>query len=213
VRLTGEAAEPPAREQEPPAQLQQPERPPREHGEGRGRRRRGRRGERHEQRTEQTPDVKDGTSVEPVAPEPVDAALTTPAPAVDACVAPPAAVIFPAVEPAQSEAASARQLEQAAEVAVLEQAAPPVPAARPGATPEAVLATLQANWPADLVQVETDPGKVQALPELEDILGLRAGRTRPALMPLSDEPLIQVETRKRESPPDDSRRTPEVNPV
>ena len=94
----------------------------------------------------------------------------------------------------------------------LEQAAPG-PQVRSGATPESVLASLKANWPAELVQVETDPGKVQPVAEFEDMLGLRAGRTRPALQPISDEPLIQVETRKRESPPDDNRRTPEPSPV
>jgi len=79
----------------------------------------------------------------------------------------------------------------------------PVPAttahARNGATPESVLASLQVSWPADLVQVETDPLKVQPRPEFEEILGLRAGRTRPVFVPLSQEPLVQVETRKRDS--------------
>jgi hypothetical protein len=103
--------------------------------------------------------------------------------------------------------------EQPVELGVLEQAPPPAPHVRSGATPESVLATLKAEWPVELVQVETDPGKVQPVPELEDLLGLRAGRTRPALLPVSDEPLIQVETRRPESPPDDNRRAPESTTV
>jgi ribonuclease E len=355
VRLTGETAEPPAREQPSPAQAQQAERPPREHGEGRGRRRRGRRGERHEQRAEQGSDLKGvDTAAESVA-EPVDAALTTASPTGDSYAASALAAALPptwtpepehssASEPAHggvrkaehtgaygsdhasasdsehggareaehtgaresersrareserasargSEHASARESEDAGERAseqvgaresahvfaderegvsssevgrvsaaeperafaaeserpsaaapervsafeaargpasesvssgepgqatqpsVLEQAPRTEPQMRPGATPESVLATLKTDWPAELVQVETDPGKVQPLPEFDDVLGLRAGRTRPVLPPLSDEPLIQVETRRRESPPDDSRRTPEPSPV
>jgi hypothetical protein len=98
------------------------------------------------------------------------------------------------------------------EAGTLQQASP-APQVRSGATPESMLASLKADWPAELVQVETDPGKVQPAAEFEDKLGLRAGRTRPALQPMSDEPLIQVETRKRESPSDDSRREPETSPV
>jgi hypothetical protein len=163
-----------------------------------------------------------GTLVEPAAAETMDGALTAPPaadayiappPAVaDAYIAPPAAVIFPAVEPAQSEQA-APEAEHAAEVSVLEQPPPPTQPARPGATPEAVLATLKTEWPADLVQVETDPGKVQPMPDFEDLLGSRAGRTRPVLAPVPDEPLIQVETRKRDLPAGDSPRTPEANPA
>jgi hypothetical protein len=96
---------------------------------------------------------------------------------------------------------------------VLELASPAAARVRTGATPESVLASLRADWPADLVQVETDPGKVQPIPELEDMLGLRAGRTRPVLAPLSEEPLIQVETRKHETPPDDARREAEPSPA
>jgi hypothetical protein len=107
-----------------------------------------------------------------------------------------------------------RAPEQPVELSVLEHTPPPTPQhVRSGATPESVLATLKAEWPAELVQVETDPGKVQPIPELEDLLGSRAGRTRPALLPMSDEPLIQVETRRREVPPEDSQRAPESSTV
>jgi hypothetical protein len=143
--------------------------------------------------------------------EPVDAALTTPV-SIDVPSPAPVAVAASAVEEPQFAETSPPALEPAAEVSVLEQP-PPEPPIRLGATPESVLASLKADWPAELVQVETDPGKVQAIPESEDLLGTRAGRTRPELAPLSEEPLIQVETRKRESPPDDNRRTPETAPV
>ena len=109
---------------------------------------------------------------------------------------------------------SAPEPEPVGEVGMLEQAPPPpMPPIRSGATPDSVLATLRSGWPAELVQVETDPGKVLPIPELEDMLGLRAGRTRPTLPPISDEPLVQVETRKREWSPDDNPRTAESSPA
>jgi hypothetical protein len=129
---------------------------------------------------------------------------------------PPAATVevdVPAITAPLPAEPAPREPEPVAELSVLEQPPPPEPPIRSGATPESVLASLKADLRAELVQVETDPGKVQALPESEDLLGTRAGRTRPELAPLSEEPLVQVETRKRESPPDDNRRAPETAPV
>jgi ribonuclease E len=142
----------------------------------------------------------------------VDAALTTAAPAGGGHAAPPTSVIFPAVEAPPAGDVPTREPEPAVELGVLEQ--PPLaPRIRSGATPESVLAALKADWPPELVQVETDPGKVQPVSESDDLLGTRAGRSRPVLAPISDEPLIQVETRKRELPPDENPRTPETTSV
>jgi ribonuclease E len=58
---------------------------------------------------------------------------------------------------------------------------------------------LKLEWPTDLVQVETDAGKAAAAaaqPQPE--APARAPRVRKPLPPPSTEPLIQVETRRRE---------------
>jgi len=102
-------------------------------------------------------------------------------------------------QPQRSKLAEEPAAPVVAEPAAQDPAPAPTAHARNGATPESVLASLQGSWPADLVQVETDPLKVQPRPEFEEILGLRAGRTRPVFVPLSEEPLVQVETRKRDS--------------
>ena len=59
---------------------------------------------------------------------------------------------------------------------------------------------LKLEWPADLVQVETDPQKIAAAaaqPQPEP--APRRPRVRKPLPPPSTEPLIQVETRSRET--------------
>jgi ribonuclease E len=229
ARLTGESVEPQAREQQAAQQGQAADREHREHGEGRGRRRRGRRGERHEQRAEAAPETRNvATPADENAVAPVDAALTTSAPHFSApepvalSTEPEPVALSTEPEPVAHYAAQTPspasvpepEPERPVELSVLEHTPPPTPQhVRSGATPESVLATLKAEWPAELVQVETDPGKVQPIQELEDLLGSRAGRTRPALLPVSDEPLIQVETRRREVPPEDIQRTPESSAV
>jgi ribonuclease E len=73
------------------------------------------------------------------------------------------------------------------------------PAPQPGvADTESILAALKLDWSSDLVQVETDPQKVQPV-VLEEEEAPRARRVRRPLAPISDEPLIQVETRKRDT--------------
>ena len=59
-------------------------------------------------------------------------------------------------------------------------------------------ASLQFDWSSDLIQVETHPEKVRvALAQgQEERPTPRVKRVRPPLTPLSDEPLIQVGTRK-----------------
>jgi ribonuclease E len=84
----------------------------------------------------------------------------------------------------------------------VEERAPVAAAAR---TPEpeqraAVPFELKLEWPADLVQVETDSGKAAAAaaqPQPE--APVRIPRVRKPLPPPSTEPLIQVETRRGES--------------
>ena len=209
--LTGEPTESADRQSQPSAPAQEAQKPPREHGEGRGRRRRGRRGERHETRAEQLAEIKAGPvpGAEPLV-EAADSALVVPPvepertePVVPSPLAEPASSWTAEPEPMHEPERSKPAEEPAAPVVAEPAAQDPAPAttahARNGATPESVLASLQVSWPADLVQVETDPLKVQPRPEFEEILGLRAGRTRPVFVPLSEEPLVQVETRKRDS--------------
>jgi hypothetical protein len=63
-----------------------------------------------------------------------------------------------------------------------------------GVERQTVLPALRLDWPSDLVQIETDPQKVRpgAVAEEEAPRPRRARRPPP---PISDEPLIQVETR------------------
>jgi len=52
------------------------------------------------------------------------------------------------------------------------------------------------EWPSDLMQVESDPGKVQSAYQEEDVQqpAPRPKRVRPAVQPPGDEPLVQIET-------------------
>jgi hypothetical protein len=52
------------------------------------------------------------------------------------------------------------------------------------------------EWPSDLVQVESDPEKLQAgrQPEVEQQPAQRPKRARPPMQPVSEEPLVQIET-------------------
>ena len=59
--------------------------------------------------------------------------------------------------------------------------------------------SLQLDWPADLVQIETDPGKVQRVEPQEEESPRPRRTRRPAPPPVSDEPLVQVETRRRDA--------------
>jgi hypothetical protein len=77
---------------------------------------------------------------------------------------------------------------------MIERAAAELPAA-------AVAAPLKLEWPSDLVQIETDPHKVQAVAIEEPAPVRTPRRIRPAPPPVSNEPLVQVETDTRESAP------------
>jgi hypothetical protein len=131
-------------------------------------------------------------------------AVETPVAAVESPVAveaPVAAVETPVESPAFIGAAASPAEREAEPIAQLDERPAAAERTAPAATPESVLAHLKSDWPADLVQVETDPDKLRPLPPFEELLGLQAGRNRPVLVPPSDEPLIQVETRKREGAP------------
>ena len=61
-------------------------------------------------------------------------------------------------------------------------------------------APLHFDWSSGLTQIETDRAKLQAAQAAAAAMveAPRVPRTRPVLPPLSDEPLVQVETRQRE---------------
>jgi hypothetical protein len=63
---------------------------------------------------------------------------------------------------------------------------------------ESVLAKLKLDWAGDLVQIETDPQKVRPI-MIEEEEAPRPRRVRRPPAAMSDEPLIQVETRRRET--------------
>ena len=71
---------------------------------------------------------------------------------------------------------------------------------------------LKLEWPADLVQIETDPGKARAAvaPQQNEGALTSPRRVRPAPVPVPNEPLVQVET--RESSGGSSAREP-ASPV
>lgn len=72
----------------------------------------------------------------------------------------------------------------------------PLAQERPPALPE-----LKLEWPADLVQIETDPHKAETAAQgvADEAPAPRPRRARPAPAAVSDEPLVQVETRKPEA--------------
>jgi hypothetical protein len=73
----------------------------------------------------------------------------------------------------------------------------------PESPPAVAAAPLKLEWPADLVQIETDPQKARhAAAHSEPEAPPRARRERPAPMPESEGPLVQVETRTGEMPAD-----------
>jgi ribonuclease E len=108
------------------------------------------------------------------APAPAAAHVTEAAPA--AAITPAPRVSLPATEevPSAPQAFAAPQ---------------PAEAALPPA--------LKLEWPSDLKQIETNPEKARAAAEAaaQEPPRLYAKRVRPALVPMSNEPLVQVETR------------------
>ena len=179
---------------------------PREH-EGRGRRRRGRR-ERHEHR--------EGTAQRGGQPSPVQA--TDAAPAVQSESAPEVAPVAAPQEPAISAAPPAPVVETPVAAPAFEpvehrparnepafQAAGPEPEdeivrEQPQASAVEQRPVLELDWQTDLTQIETDREKLRAAQlraESEPAPLPPAKRVRKPLLPLSDEPLVQVETTRR----------------
>lgn len=66
------------------------------------------------------------------------------------------------------------------------------------------------EWPVDLQQVESDPDKVRSAQQQfveERPAGPRAKRVRQPLEPVSDEPLVQIETDKADTADRDENAT------
>lgn len=98
--------------------------------------------------------------------------------------------------------APARAAASAVEPAVVEPPeAAPAPEPHVSHEPEPALPQLKLDWSSDLVQIETDPHKAQsaAAATAEETPASRPRRVRSAPVPVSEEPLVQVETRKPET--------------
>jgi hypothetical protein len=104
----------------------------------------------------------------------------------------PASAPYPASPPASSyETEQVREFHPR-EAASLESPAP-APASGAGHAPAE---PVRIEWPSDLQQIESDPGKVQAAqPEtVVEQPAPRPRRVRPQAPRVSEEPLVQIET-------------------
>jgi hypothetical protein len=98
---------------------------------------------------------------------------------------------------------------QPRETATLETTASAAPAHSGGAG-YAPATPVKIEWPSDLQQVESDPGKVQAAeaePE-SHASAPRPRRTRPVPARVADEPLVQIETGNDAQPAGSGEKTP-----
>jgi len=181
----------------------QPQQPGREQGEqareGRGRRRRRGR-DRFERRQQETGGPASGRPREaerqPERPQaehpappaaPVAGVAALGAGAVSESAGGRSALHEPAALPSSYETEVVREFEPRAP-----EPAAPVPSG-PGYAPAE---PIRIEWPSDLVQVESDPAKVQTA-EQEEIVQQpvqRPKRVRPPVQPLIEEPLVQIET-------------------
>lgn len=103
---------------------------------------------------------------------------------------------------APSEAVPALEAPPAAAASeYVQEIVPPVPAAPRETVRETTPVTLQLDWSSGLTQIETDPEKHKAalIRAQEQPVAPRVKRIRRPLPSLSDEPLMQVETRKTAS--------------
>jgi ribonuclease E len=75
---------------------------------------------------------------------------------------------------------------------------PPAKAAPPASPAVAAPPPLELDWSTDLVQVESDPRKMKAIEQNvpQASPAPRPKRERPLLPPLSEGPLVQIETQK-----------------
>ena len=204
-RREGQQQRPPRPEQPPTEAGAAPAQPresgQRHEGDGRGRRRgRGRR-DRSEQRDAQTAAAETMAHAEimPDAASAIAAAASSALAETVTMLSPAAAVVSAAIETPRAAApvaeiyhpapAPAAIAEAPVAERVVEQAFSPIPA-----TP---LALEPIVLPPDLTQIETDPEKLRiAVSKPEPPQPPRPPRMRPPLPPISDEPLVQIETRK-----------------
>lgn len=201
-----------------PAQQQQPQRgpaqdqpPPREHGEqreGRGRRRRRGGRDRNEQRQGEgggDPSAR-GRQPESAQREPFRPASETPAPAAGlAAVAPAqfepvaASTMTEETRPAGSSyqephferpAFEHEQVREYPQSTATPRVTVPAGAGYAPATP------VKIEWPSDLQQVESDPEKIRSVQQeaVEEAPAPRPRRVRQPSQPVSEEPLVQIET-------------------
>jgi len=80
----------------------------------------------------------------------------------------------------------------------------------PSSAGYAPVAPVKIEWPADLQQIESDPDKVRGVQQqvIEDRPSAsRAKRVRQPLEPVSDEPLVQIETDKAGTTDRDEKAT------
>ena len=185
-------------ESQPPSPPQQPGR---EHGEqqreGRGRRRRRGGRDRHEQRqvdgggqpgrspqAQREPDRPAAERLSPTV-EPVPVAYSPAAAAFPESIA-PAEVASHGAPPAAFETETVREFQP-------REVAPMAELSGPGFAPAE---PVKIEWPSDLKQVESDPEKVQTAQRqvVEEQLMPRPKRVRQAVEPVSNDPLVQIET-------------------
>lgn len=184
-------------ESRPPSQTQQPGREHGEQREGRGRRRRRGGRDRHEQRQVEgggQPDRIPQAQREPDRP-----AAERPSPTVEPVPVAysPAAAAFPeSIAPA--EVASHQTLPVAFETETVREFQPreAAPMAAPSGPGFAPAEPVKIEWPSDLNQVESDPEKIQTAQRqlVEERLIPRPKRVRQPEQPVSNEPLVQIET-------------------
>jgi len=180
-----------------------PQQPGREHGEqqreGRGRRRRRGGRDRYEQRQPEAGGQPAARSQHapretgrPETERPSPTVETVPAAAYS-----PAAAAFPEsiapVEVASHEAPPAVFETETVREFQPREAAPMAATSGPGFAPAE---PVKIEWPSDLKQVESDPEKVQTAQRhvIEEQLMPRPKRVRQAVEPVSNEPLVQIET-------------------
>jgi ribonuclease E len=188
----------------PDAQPQQPRELSAEQREGRGRRRRRRRG-RHEPQqpaagvAQPQAETQPAREPRPAAGATVPASETRAAPSAasgarEAAASPVLAVEQPTVPPASAPRPEPKRqpLPEAAAV-------PPSVPSGPGVAPAT---PLKIEWPADLVQVESDPDKVRVVEEQaqQQLPVPRPRRVLPSPPPVEEGELVQVETSKPQQP-------------
>ena len=202
----------PQRQQQPqrgPALDQQPPREQGEQREGRGRRRRRGGRDRHEQRPGDAGGGQSAREPQPARQEQFSA--TDEAAASAAVLAVAAATQFEPVaasrvaEDARPDSSSYQeprfehpaleneQVREFSQQSAAQQDAVPAGAGYAPAVP------VKIEWPSDLQQVESDPEKARSVPEetVQEATAPRPRRTHPPSQPVSEEPLVQIETDRR----------------